>query len=419
MPLSEGETIRSVTDLTGNGNALSVYTGQSNQNPLFTMRALNGRGGFWPGNVPPGAGTSPTGGGFQSPPIPLSGNGASVLFCAQFGGVGNSDAANLGTFAGITFNVRSMNGKWPRDFLAYDYSNGRGITNFGYDVGGSFCGPVAGAFVISAGDLQVMLNRYRASKSGGFNWYASSQNVPQQLSSGNNCPYDCIWHEVALYDRALTPAELDVWQVYCNEMYLTPLARPTDSSIDRRVIFVGGSLTEGQNSTYCRTMPNLVAAALGNWDHVEYINYGVGSATSTQLVTKGTTYDAMLDPTLGAGHNVLAVTIGLNDLNAGGTPPTIWSNIQSFCRARQAAGWKVVLGTNLSSSSLFSNSEQNRKILNAMILNDAAGWSTCASAVVDVTPTDSYFRTNQPQHPDDTGYAIWAGLVAPAVSSML
>jgi lysophospholipase L1-like esterase len=413
----EGATISTVPDDSGAGHPLSILGAPMvKQTPRFTLVGVNGKGGFCPGCRDGNGLDTLVYGALQSPAFPLALNAMSVLFCAQFGGVGNTASAALGRFGNIEAWVRQQNSQWPRNFLYWDFTDQKGSTQFNrtsaeyagdsFNVGGRFCGPVAGALVNGYGGVDgttmVMLNRMRASVTG-LGWNATSNNVPQY-----------IWHEMVMYNRALTVVELDLWNVYCNRTYGSPLTRLADTAINRRVVFIGDSITEGQGSSLCQTIPNRVAGTLANWGNVEYINYGVGSAQFSQHIANFAYYQKLYDPTL--LKNIAVLHGGGNDIRTGGKNDTqIYGEVTTLVSNLKKAGYTVIVGMLIASTSFNAGQENIRKALNAKILANAAG----ADAVIDTTSLDVDFSANQGLHPDDNGYARWASLVTPVVGSKL
>jgi hypothetical protein len=435
--LSEGATISAVPDDSGSGNGLSISPIQSAQSPMFTATAMSGRGGYWAGANPPGgsASSSPAcaaTGAFQSPNIALAETPLSVLYCGQYGSNGTA-GSNGGILAvgPISMSHRNQNSTWPISVLWYNPTSNHGSTGNGNVQ--LFAGPVCGAVVNGFGGTPAqtrwMSNRTRLTTSN--SWSASTNwNSPVYVGyspfSGVNMPCGCIHHEIAIYNRALTDAELDMWQVYCNQMYGTPLYLYNGGSgslsyIDRRVVFVGASTLGGQNAVLAGTMPDYVDGILGNWSHVEYINYGVGSATLANYVSNLSTYTALYDGSLGAGHHIAVYGDYRNDYNAGLTYTQLYTNLTSFWRSLQSAGFKVIASTMITSSGDPTAVTQFRDSLNALILANSAG----IDGVVNTTPSgpdpgfQSYFDANEPGHWNSVGYHRWAALAAPVVASLL
>ena len=432
--LTEGMTIASVPDDSGNGNNLGIFTGQSAQAPMFTEVAMNGRGAYWAGGCQPNPSTSqsppcaPTG-ALQSPNMALSETPLSILFCAEFGSNGQPNTANPGGLfqvGNIQAWSRGGNSSWPKGILFYNFTSTHGITN--YSAVQLFCGPVSGAFVTGYGgtnsQLALMSNRTRVSVAS--NWNAGSGggswNLPMYIGYAGtaNSPCACLWHEIVVYNRALSAGELDIWQVYCNQMYGTPLARSTDTYVNRRVIFMGDSNTDGQNATRSQCMPNVVAKLLGNWNHVEYLNYGVGSATIASHITNFASYTAQRDASL--GKNIAVFAGGYyNDETSGLTYAQAYANLTTLVGNLQSAGFTVAVGTMFPGGTETGAQVAWRQGINGLILANSAA----ADAVINTTPTGSdpgweaWCTANLNGHLSDAGYARWAAMVAPVVNILL
>lgn len=431
-------TVAGVPDDSGNGNSLSINTAYTKQSPMFTLKSVNGRGGYWAGAQAPTPATAETPscgqtGCFVSPNISLVENQISVLFCGEFGSNGNPNGdATMMQLGNVYLRARGQNGRFPRDLLWYNYTSGHGNPDI-ITPQQLFCGPVCGAVVSGWGGgntSYVMTNRTRGTTVSG--WSASgtgtSWNAPVYVGNGSsaNSPCGCIWHEIAIYNRVLTAAELDLWQVYCNQMYSTPLCLSANplAYVDRRVVFFGDSNTDGQNATRAQAMPNVVAGLLGNWNHVEYINYGVGSSQIANHIStspNNLAYETGLyDPAL--GKNIAVYTGGYhNDYAAALTYTQCYTNLTAWISAMRAAGFKVIVGTSDWNSTTTSTESQWHQSLNALILANSAG----ADAVIDSTPTGidpgflAWKVANVTGHMPDAGYTRWAAIIAPVVNSLL
>lgn len=176
--------------------------------------------------------------------------------------------------------------------------------------------------------------------------------------------------------------------------------------------FEGDSITAGNGLSSPDFYPAQLDAALcGGACRVE--NYGVSNRFIAGL--DGATIDARYDA--GNDANILVVLIGTNDC-AGGTPAaTSNAALKSFCQARQATGWTVVVGTIPAYSASFGT-EAIRLAYNAEIRAD---WATFADGLADIgadarigvtgTETDgTYFQGDQ-VHPNAAGAGVIAEIV--------
>lgn len=107
-----------------------------------------------------------------------------------------------------------------------------------------------------------------------------------------------------------------------------------------RIVFDGNSQTVGQNGGSVNyPTQTLEALAAGHTQS----NLGVGGQTTPQMTADGV---AQVDPLYAAvTSEALFVWEGTNDLYFGASAATALANLVSYCTARKAAGWKVVLLT--------------------------------------------------------------------------
>lgn len=427
---TEGATISAVPDDSGNGCPLSIYTGQTPQTPIFTQQAINGRGGFWPGTAGV-AGNGPNMGALTATVSPLAENNMSVLWCAQMGGNGGNNDANMMQIGPVRLNPRNNNGN-TKQTIWYNYTSGHGLLNepFPRCPAVQWAGPVTAAIVNGFGasnsNTRFMFNRSRSTRTGS-NWSGSAATNGQVIIGAfGGMPQDVIYHEVVVYNRALTDAELDLWNVYCNQMYGSPLSRAGDSYINRRVILGIESAWEGQGSTYCRSIENQLAATLGNWTHVEYGNFGIGGYTVTSFYANLSSFTLTYDSTL-SGTQIFFFHGGTNDLAAGHTAAQIWSDstnggIVQCLQGLRAAGFKVIICTLplfYGDSAPITTQKQS---LNALI---TANWSTYADALCDPAsdPTVQSMWQNSSNfnngHPINSAVAALVSVGAPVVNSLL
>jgi len=153
-------------------------------------------------------------------------------------------------------------------------------------------------------------------------------------------------------------------------------------------------------------------------------NFGVNALTTPLMTSRAA---ATIDPRLdeGVGENVLVAWEVRNDLVLNlATAATAYSNLVTYCQARQAAGWTVIVLTVLPSTGGDEpgDFEASRGTVNTNIRNN---WATFADALCDVAAngnlddsTDAtYFQADQ-VHLKAAGYAVVAGLVEDAIGSL-
>ena len=146
------------------------------------------------------------------------------------------------------------------------------------------------------------------------------------------------------------------------------------------------------------------------------------------MIAKGTTTDNHL--VSAASKKILLVMAGTNDLLnvADLSAAAIWADCQTYCNARRAAGWTVLLMTTLPDqlAGVPADYESRRQTLLGLM---QAGWSGIADAFLDFS-TDAYIgvATAPTDHPtywtngahlSPTGHAYLATLVKPVLESLL
>lgn len=104
----------------------------------------------------------------------------------------------------------------------------------------------------------------------------------------------------------------------------------------------GDSITDGTGNAAWVGHPQLLAWNYSSSTPFQVINYGHSGDQVAQLTSRAAQLDALIDSS--KSFNILVVLIGRNDLDhvSSGTFET---NLQTYCQARQASGWKVVVCT--------------------------------------------------------------------------
>jgi hypothetical protein len=172
-----------------------------------------------------------------------------------------------------------------------------------------------------------------------------SQSVPVSVNqfmvgaySSNTLTGGYEINSIALYDRALTDAEMLT-------AFAALEARAAASSLTvtidgRYVVSVGDSLTIDSTTPsyahlFCANASPRVYACL----------YGQSGGTLAVLVTQAAVIDAVLPADRTGQEYILTILIGTNDLTASGDVSGFVASLASFCDDRRAAGWTVVLCT--------------------------------------------------------------------------
>lgn len=180
------------------------------------------------------------------------------------------------------------------------------------------------------------------------------------------------------------------------------------------VVCVGDSLTYGAGSSTGNTYPQQLAA-LNTFATVS--NQGISGVSVTQLFSTAAVVDAIYNANK---LNVCVVWCGTNDLYlnlASGIGATTFAALSTYCQARRAAGFKVIvvdmIARNVSTNQSLFNTE--RASFNSLLAN---GYKSFADAFVSLSSqatlsdysNTTYFQ-NDGVHLKDAGYAIVAAAV--------
>lgn len=195
------------------------------------------------------------------------------------------------------------------------------------------------------------------------------------------------------------------------------------------IVFDGDSLTIGvgalpyNNFPFDNSWPSQVAAAI---DHRgTYYNVGVaGETTLAMIANAAANVDAKYVP---GANNVVCFNGGTNDIYFGATDVTTYARIVQYCQARQAAGWKVIVGTITPRSDAGDPGSQDtyRLSVNTMI---RANWPSFANGVADIgadanmgtlgQETNTQYYNGDNVHHNANGYRVRAGYFLTALSSI-
>lgn len=184
-----------------------------------------------------------------------------------------------------------------------------------------------------------------------------------------------------------------------------------------RLVFDGDSLTVGYPGTDADSYPaQLVAQLSGTVVRSTVAN--TGNRMSHILAAAAADVDQVYD---GGKTDICAVWCGTNDLADARTPAAIYADLTTYCRARQAAGFKVIIVT---VTPRVNGSNDDRLALNAAIRANAAGADAiadpCADGHFDAAGdvADAAFYVDQ-THLTTAGYTIVAGIVKTAIERLL
>lgn len=171
---------------------------------------------------------------------------------------------------------------------------------------------------------------------------------------------------------------------------------------------------------------NTYESKLGNWitkfSIMSYVTAHGGWTTGQMLLNGPTNVDPLLTlPT--ARDRICIVWGGVNDSTT--DPNATWANLQSYGQARRAAGWKMILCTEIDargSRDAYGWHDTVYPGINTLIRNN---WRTCADGVADLgsdirlqDATDLTYFTADQIHPNSVGYGIVASIIANAIDSL-
>jgi hypothetical protein len=146
-------------------------------------------------------------------------------------------------------------------------------------------------------------------------------------------------------------------------------------------LYSQGLLATGGTTPYTWTLSatpytGLLSLSGGPWS---IVNDGV---TDETLATMVATAPSKIDPLYAnnGGANIVVIWGGTNDFIQGATVSDVYNNYVTYCVARHAVGWKVVVPTKLSAI----GQDADKNALNALILANSSG---CFDAIADFTGT--------------------------------
>ncbi len=191
------------------------------------------------------------------------------------------------------------------------------------------------------------------------------------------------------------------------------------------LIFEGDSLSAGYNLPNDDSYPSQLAAQFSN--DIESNVSSAGDWISSMLNEAVTQVDPLYSPI--AYKNICVLWGGCNDFRTKtpkDTVETVYNNIVSYCQARKAVGWQVIVLTLAPDvNGGFTGYEAFRLELNAFIREN---YATFADALADVgndaiigqianMPNETYWIDYI--HMTAAGYAIVADYVKTAIDSLL
>lgn len=186
------------------------------------------------------------------------------------------------------------------------------------------------------------------------------------------------------------------------------------------LVWEGGSIINGGSATDHQELTRQTRDLLDHTCH-SYKSTS-GNRTLAEMIAEAPErVDTHYDQT--ADADICVVMAGGGDLSSGADPQTVIDGLRTYCAARRAAGFRVVVLTLLPRSTP-AGFDAVRAVYNAMLLEQ---WPTFADGIADVTADprigvdganlDPVYYLDQ-IHPTSAGYAVMAAAVAPALEGV-
>lgn len=192
---------------------------------------------------------------------------------------------------------------------------------------------------------------------------------------------------------------------------------------DAHICFVGNSITEWSDATASGRWPErLKLLPLYNSDRCQFSIVAQPGISTTRLLAEA---PGTVDPLLQRGRlNICLIWEAINDVGAtGGSATSVGNNLQTFCLARRAAGWKTIVfglqaarvaGGGVTSQAGF---DAVRGQLNLWL---AANWRSFADAYVDPSSASKLNLALPADAPDGVHYtSVALNDLLPLVDSAL
>ncbi len=181
-----------------------------------------------------------------------------------------------------------------------------------------------------------------------------------------------------VYNRAFTASEVTKLRAYVKNVLGWNIAQPARPY---NFVMAGNSLTDSRGiaeDVWPVKLPKLMNIGQNN-----FIQAGIGGQSFTDMLTRDVAnVDAYYDPVnYLAKHNVVLVWEITNALVlAGATPASVQNLISTYCLARKAVGWKVIVGTCLPRDTAKANFEADRQTINQWVRDN---YLTFADKIAD------------------------------------
>ena len=184
------------------------------------------------------------------------------------------------------------------------------------------------------------------------------------------------------------------------------------------VVWDGGSIIVGHGADPGYEFPTQTLALVPRVCR-SYLSYDPGATIADMLAEGPGEVDARHQTA--ADLNLCVVQAGGGDFRDGAAAADVYVALKSYCAARRAAGFRVVVLTILPASDPVTF-EATRLAFNGMV---RGSWKTFADGLVDIAADprigdpgdnlDRQFYTQDALHPNDAGNAVMASVAAPVL----
>lgn len=248
---------------------------------------------------------------------------------------------------------------------------------------------------------------------------ATFRDLAQNLYGGGG---GLKFHAIALYNRALTDAEVRQ-AVYALQSRAAG-ASLSATNISRIYVAEGDSITTGSTAYPYVFGPNASPAVIG-------ADYAVSAArlnnnAGNSLDERKAKIDAILPIDRTGRTFILSVLIGANDLAGytGGAAQYL-TDYAAYCDARRAAGWKVVVCTILPISGNATHNSRRATVNSAITsswtglhCDGVADFAADAIMGTDTSFTDSPSYWADGTHPNSSGHVRLEAIIRPVINAL-
>jgi hypothetical protein len=224
---------------------------------------------------------------------------------------------------------------------------------------------------------------------------------------------------VLIYNRAISDAEMKrIYAYLAKQFNLSATRTPTAN-----IIHDGDSISNGQGAY---ATPYFLKSALdAGYSAKDLSVVAIGGQILSQIITSAPTQvDPLYNSNLAAKKNVVVMNCLANTVGST-ADATVESQIQSYCQARQSAGFKVIVCTSLPRGDKSAAYETSRGVINTWI---RANYGTFADALADLASeatmgntgtvsNNTYFQDTV--HPTNAGHALLAPYVTTALTAIM